>query len=308
MRICSLLPSITEILFALDLGDSVVAVTHECDWPPEARTRTPVTRSRIQTEGRSSAEIDRQVRERSGSLYDLDADALAHLRPDIIFTQSQCPVCAVDETVVRGVATCLPGAPAVFSFQPACLAEVLGMIDEIGRTTRAAAAARRLVERFTGTIEHVRSTLTAEPARPRVVCLEWTDPPFTCGHWTPELVEIAGGTELLGVTGHDSRRATWAELLAADPDVLLIAPCGFTLERALEEIPPLQRYPEWHKLRAVRGGSVFVTDGSAYFNRPGPRLIETLGILSEVIHPQRFAGLAPPHSFQQLAPDARMSG
>lgn len=237
MRICSLLPSITETLFELGLGGSVVAVTHECDWPPEARTKTAVTRSRIQVEGRSSAD----------------------------------------------------------------------MIDEIGRLT-GTPAAEQLRLRFTRAIDRVAQPLGAELRRPRFVCLEWADPPFTCGHWTPELVRLAGGLELLGCEGQPSRRTTWEELAAADPDVLLIAPCGFTLDRTLEELPALERQPVWPHLRAVRGGRVFAADGSAYFNRPGPRLIESLHILAEVLHPDRFAGLAPANSFQRISTAGRMYG
>ena len=308
MRICSLLPSITETLFELGLGDSVVAVTHECDWPPQARAKPAVTRSRVQVEGRSSADIDQQVRDHSGALYDLDTDALARLRPDLILTQSLCAVCAVDETSVRAAAASLPGAVTVASFSPTCLADVLAIIEQMGRLTHATAAADELRQRFNSGIDRVRTPLGAEAARPRFVFLEWTDPPFTCGHWTPELVQIAGGMELLGRQGQPSRRTSWEDLAAADPDVLLIAPCGFTLARTLEELPALERQPVWHTLRPVREGRVFSADGSAYFNRPGPRLIESLHILAEVLHPERFAGLAPQNSFQRILPAGRMNG
>jgi iron complex transport system substrate-binding protein len=308
MRICSLLPSITETLFELGLGESVVAVTHECDWPPEARTKPAVTRSRIQLEGHSSADVDQQVRDHSGALYDLDTDALARLRPDLILTQSLCAVCAVDETAVRDAAASLPGAPTVASFAPTCLAGVMAMIDEIGRLTGTPAAAKQLRIRFTGGIDRVNVSRGAQVHSPRVVCLEWTDPPFTCGHWTPELVQIAGGIELLGREGQPSRRASWEEVAAADSDVLLIAPCGFSLLRTLKDLPTLDRKPAWPKLRAVREGRVFAADGSAYFNRPGPRLIESLHILAEVLHPDRFPGLAPANSFQRILPAGRMNG
>ena len=298
MRICSLLPSIKETLFALGMGDSVVAVTHECDWPPEARTKTPVTCSRIRGEDCSSAEIDQQVREHDGSLYNLDTEMLARLAPDLILTQSLCPVCAVSEATVRATAKELANSPVVFSFQPTCLADVRAMIAQIGSLTGSTAAARRLCGRFEHEIEQIRSAVR-NASHPPVVCLEWTNPPFACGHWTPELVEIAGGHEVLGSSGQPSRRATWQELLDADPQILLIAPCGFSLDRTLKEMPWLESQPGWGSIRAVVQGSVFATDGSAYFNRPGPRLIESLQILAEVIHPKRFGGLAPHGSFQQ---------
>jgi iron complex transport system substrate-binding protein len=300
MRICSLLPSITEVLFELGLGDHVVGVTHECDWPPAALVKPKLTRSRIHGEACSSAEIDRQVHEQAASLYDLDAETLAQLRPDLIFTQSLCPVCAVDETAVRNVAASLPVRPKVFSYHPRRLVEVLAMVAEIGEITETVAAAQRLTGRFHAEIARVQDGLTGLSDRPRVVCLEWTDPPFACGHWTPELVELAGGRELLGQAGQPSRRAEWDELIAADPSVLLIAPCGFTLDRAIDEVHGLERQTGWADLRAVRTGRVYCTDGSAYFNRPGPRLVESLLILAEVIHPSRFNGLAPPGSFQRV--------
>lgn len=301
MRICSLLPSITEVLFELGLGESVVAVTHECDWPAAARTKRAVTASRIRGEGQSSAEIDRLVREADGSLYDLDRAALAELRPDVILTQSLCPVCAVSEATVREVASGLPGGPDVFSFHPLSLADVRRMIREIGVITSAADRAERLIARVDSAIETVQRGLAGVTARPRVVLLEWTDPPFACGHWNPELVELAGGTELLGRVGEPSRRIRWEELIAADPDTIVVAPCGFELPRVMQEVASLADRAEWNNLRAVEAGRVFATDGSAYFNRPGARLIESLFVLAEVLQPERFRGLAPRDSFQQVA-------
>ena len=301
MRICSLLPSITELLFELGLGDHIVGVTHECDWPLAALAKPKLTRSRIRGEGCSSAEIDRQVREQAGSLYELEAETLARLRPDLIFTQSLCPVCAVDENTVRRIAAALPWRPKVLSYHPTCLREVLAMFDEIGRITEATSAAERATARFRCEIARLQAELSEVSDRPRVVCLEWTDPPFACGHWTPELVELAGGRELLGKAGRPSRRAGWDELTATDPSVLLIAPCGFTLDRTLEEVPALNRQTGWADLLAVRTGRLYCTDGSAYFNRPGPRLVESLQIIAEVIHPSRFAGIAPRGSFKQVS-------
>jgi iron complex transport system substrate-binding protein len=300
MRICSLLPSITEILFELGLGESVVGVTHECDWPLEAQTKTPLTSSRIHTQECTSAEIDAQVRSEPGSLYDLDTRSLARLAPDLILTQSLCPVCAVDEQMVREAAARLAPAPLVRAYHPTCLTDVVAMIREIGALTGANQAAEALVARFDREVEHIRRGGAGAGVAPRVVCLEWTDPLFACGHWTPELVAIAAGDERLGRAGEMSRRVSWRDLCAADPEVLLLAPCGLSLERTLEEIPEMKRQMGWIALTATQNGRVYCSDGSAYFNRPGPRLIETLQILAEVIHPATFAGLAPPHSFQQV--------
>jgi iron complex transport system substrate-binding protein len=307
MRICSLLPSITEVLFELGLGDEVVAVTHECDWPAAARAKPAVTRSRIRTYEQSSAAIDQQVRQHDGSLYELEGDTLAKLRPDLILTQSLCPVCAVDESLVRDTAKALPGQPAVFSYHPTCLADVRRMIHEIGELTGRATAAAQLDSRFDRAVANVRSVRDGAAPQQTIV-LEWTNPPFACGHWTPELVELAGGRELLGRCGEPSRRVEWDDVRAADPDVLLIAPCGFDLPRTLQEIPWLHSQPGWSDLKAVRGGRVYAVDGSAYFNRPGPRLVDTLFILAEALHPERHRGAAPADSFQQLAGPRRIKG
>ncbi len=306
MRICSLLPSITEILFEIGLGEHVVGVTHECDWPPPARSRPHLTHSRIRGEGCNSAEIDRQVREQTGSLYELDAERLAELRPDIIFTQSLCPVCAMDEIVVRRVAATLSGIPTVYSFCPTCLREVIETIDVIGSVTGAVTSSQALSARFRAALESAKSPVAGSEAID-VVCLEWTDPLFTCGHWTPELIAAAGGRELLGRAGEPSRVAKWEELRAANPAVLVLAPCGLTLDRAFAELAGLETRPGWHELRAVRNGRVFVCDGSAYFNRPGPRLIDTLHILGKILHPDRFGGTAPSGGFQQVEPGRRIS-
>ncbi len=301
MRICSLLPSITEILFELGLGDDVVGVTHECDWPVQAKSRVKLTRNRIWEANLSSSEIDEQVRRQVGSLYELDAVALANLRPDLILTQSLCPVCAVDESEVRSVAATLPGSPAVVSFRPTCLNEILDSIEQIGRLTGAGAASHKLQTRFYSVIGQVQTALHELANRPRVAVLEWTNPPFACGHWTPELVSLAGGNEMLGRTGQPSRRVAWQDLWLADPEVLLIAPCGFTMDRAMQDIPVLEQQTGWKNLAATRSNRVFVTDGSAYFNRPGPRIMDSLQILASVIHPEMFEGLSLSHCVQRFS-------
>lgn len=300
MRICSLLPSITEILFELKLGDRIVGVTHECDWPPEAQAKPSLTRSRIHGERLTSAEIDSQVRIDPSSLYDLDIERLRELRPELILTQSLCPVCAVDETMVRTVAAHLSPVPEVRSFHPQCLADVLRVIRDIGEVTGARAEAETLVTRFDRAVSDVRGAVGRVAKRPRTVVLEWADPLFASGHWTPELVEIAGGREVLGQAGMMSRTVSWEQFAEADPEVVLVVPCGFNLDRARQEMPVLECQEAWDGIAAVRDDRVFVGDGSAYFNRPGPRLIESLEILAEILHPAEFSGLAPPQSFQQV--------
>lgn len=207
---------------------------------------------------------------------------------------------------MRKISATLPGSPKVFSYHPTCLREVLATVAEIGQITGTADAAQRVTGRFRREIARIQARLSGVSDRPRVVCLEWPDPPFACGHWTPELIELAGGIEMLGQAGRPSRRVSWDEFIAADPAVLVIAPCGFTLDRTRKDLPALERQPGWADLQAVRTGRVYCTDGSAYFNRPGPRLVESLQILAEVIHPDCFAGFAPRGSFKHVCPFERI--
>lgn len=292
MRICSLLPSLTEVLFAVGAGPDVVAVTHECDWPPEAARLPSVTKSRIEGRGLTSTEIDQAVSANAGSLYDLDVDRLRQLKPDLIVTQQLCEVCAVSEPLVREAAATLPGPPAVESFEPTTLDEVLDSYLRIGDLAGCRPQADRLHAHFREEIARLQRATSADD-RPKALVLEWIDPPFSSGHWTPQLVEIAGGRECLGRSGQPSRRITWEEIRAADPDTIVVAPCGYTQNQALAETGPLANNSLGSSLSAVRNRRVFVADGSAYFNRPGPRLLDTLYLLVEALHPERAAGLVP---------------
>ena len=273
MRIASLLPSATEIVCALGLGERLVAVSHECDWPAAAVAGVPRVTSSLIPADASSAEIDALVRERVAGrrpLYRLDGDALAAAGPDLIVTQALCDVCAVDEAEVARVAASLPNRPAVVTLEPTTLG---GVFDAIAAVAAAAGVDGSTV------VDGLRRRVAAVavPARqPTVVFLEWLDPPFCGGHWNPELVALAGGRELLGRAGEPSRRVTWADVAAADPDVIAVAPCGFELDRSRAEVDGMAGRTEWSSLRAVRAGRVLTFDGSAYFNRPGPRLIDSL--------------------------------
>lgn len=318
MRIASLLPSATEIVCALGLSEQLVAVTHECDWPPLVRDKPHVTRSRLAGDA-SSAEIDRLVGEQRGggqAIYCLDDEALAALEPDLIITQTLCDVCAVDDAEVRQFVERMRSrsagrTPRVLYLEPTTLEEVLDSILQVARAAGVPDAGRRLLLSLRQRIERVRAAaaevaggpergshgtgervrIDAPPAgagggagnRPQVVVLEWLDPPFSCGHWTPELVEIAGAHEPLARAGERSRRLTFDEIAAADPDVLLIACCGFTVERALRDVPGFLSAPQVAGLRCVRQRQVYVTDGSAYFSRPGPRLVDSLEILAHTL-------------------------
>ena len=250
MRIVSLLPSLTELVSALGKGGLLVGVSHECDHPPEMDKLPKLTSSRIKTSA-SSAEIDRMVVEQAGQLYDLDADLLAELRPDLILTQSQCDVCAVNEVRVRDVAERLPGSPPVESVNPTTLAGVFAMFRRIGDLLDARAAAEMIVARFDARAAEIAKRC-AGLAETRVVLLEWFDPPFNSGHWNPDLIKLAGGREMLGRAGVPSRQATWAEVAATEAEVVLLSPCGFTLDRSATELEELFARPEFQSLPAVR--------------------------------------------------------
>jgi iron complex transport system substrate-binding protein len=295
MRIVSLLPSATEIVFALGLGESLVGVTHECDYPPEACARPAVTASALDQQA-DSAGIDRLV---AGNIHDhrgiytLDERLLRDLRPDLILTQELCDVCAVSYRQVERAARILPGAVPIVSLEPRTLGDILATIALVGGLTGREAAAEALVAALQARIDAVARRADQASSRPRVYCMEWIEPPFRAGHWIPELARLAGGVEVLGSEGAPSTRATWQEVKAAAPEVLVAMPCGFNLERAARELEAVHGRPEWRGLPAVARGAVWVTDGSAYFSRPGPRMVDALEILAHALHPDLFPAPAP---------------
>jgi iron complex transport system substrate-binding protein len=291
MKICSFLPSATEIAFALGLGDSVVGVSHECDFPPEARTRRVVVKSAVDQDRCTSGEIDRVVTEhlRSGrSVYTIDLAQLRAADPDIILTQELCEVCAVDYREVEDAARLLGGKPRIISLAPGTLSGVIRDIETVGAATGRSAEARAFALRLRERIERVRALAAASDLRPRTACVEWLDPLYCAGHWVPEMVEITGGENGLGEESLPSRRFNWGELVDFGPEVLVLMPCGFDVKRTLEEIHLLERLPGWKHLPAVANGRAFVVDGHAYFNRSGPRLVDGLEILAQMIHPEIF--------------------
>ncbi|HEX5387687.1 MAG TPA: cobalamin-binding protein [Gemmatimonadales bacterium] len=299
MRIVSLLPSATEMICALGLEDQLVGVTHECDFPASVRRLPKVTRTLIPTDA-TSGEIDRLVRERLSAdraLYSLDLAVLERLRPDLIVTQALCDVCAVAEDEVRAAACALPGAPRVINLEPESLGQVFDAIREVARAAGIERGAGEVVAGLTARVEAVAARSAALVERPRVALLEWLDPPFSCGHWSPELVRLAGGVEGLGREGEPSRTLRWDEVTAWAPEVVFIACCGFSVERTLEDVPALWSAPGWPELPAARSGRVYVTNGSDYFSRPGPRLVDGLEILAHALHPEVHplpAGLPAP--------------
>jgi len=283
MRIVSLVPHATELLFALGLGDQVVGVTHECDYPDEAQDRPQVTRDVLEP-GLSPGAIDAAVRARTAageSIYELDEDIVRELEPDLIVTQALCHVCAVSVDEVRALAQALPGPPRVISLDPTTYGETVGDVRTIAQATDAKDAALDLIARTARRADVVRLAVRGAP-RPRVAALEWLDPVFVAGHWTPQLIEMAGGEDVLGFAGESSREATWEEVAAAQPEVVIVMPCGYDAARALVEADDFAE-----QLRALGADQVVAVNASAYFSRPGPRLIDGLELLAHILHPDR---------------------
>lgn len=286
MRIVSLLPSATETLFAIGAGRELVGVTHECDFPPEAVALPKLTASALPF-GESAAAIDRHVKRalhQGSSLYTLDAELLERLNPDLIVTQELCEVCAVSYGIVERAARRLASDPRVVSLEPSSLDDVYANILTLGELTHHQDKAREVVVALRKRSAAVREWTSTLP-RPRTLVLEWTDPPMGAGHWTPGLVEISGGDPVLASPGMNSKALTWDEIADADPDVIIVAPCGYGLSKTREAIAQLRERPEWNALRAVREGRVFPVDGNAYVNRPGPRLVDTVEIFASILHP-----------------------
>jgi iron complex transport system substrate-binding protein len=285
MKICSLLPSATEILFALGLGDQVCGVSHECDFPPEARSKPVLIKSRI-SHTESAAAIDRQVREfleRGESLYSVDFELLRSIEPDIIVTQDLCHVCAATPDDLGAALAHLKRQPRIVTLNPHSLADVCADIRTVGDATGRTEQANTLVAEFETEIARVESSV-AGLDRPRVLCLEWLDPPYVAGHWAPEMVARAGGIDVLGQAGKPSFRVDWEAAFEARPDVIVIMPCGYSLADADAEFRKLPLPQRWRDLPAARDGRVFVVEASGYFSRPGPRLVVGLRTLAEVIH------------------------
>ena len=286
MRVVSLLPSATEILFAISAGDEVVGVTHECDFPPEARSRPKLTSSALPFV-RHAADTDRHVRRRlheGSSLYHLDADLLARLRPDLIVTQELCEVCAVSYGTVDRAARRLRTDPRIVSLEPSSLEDVFATIAVLGEAVRHEHAATRLTAKLRARAANLSRRTRRDGAKAlRVLVLEWTDPPMSAGHWTPELVELAGAIPVLAHPGADSQRLEWEAILAADPDAIVVAACGFDENAARAAVSDLDAIPPWRALRAYRQGAVHVMDGNAYVSRPGPRLIESAAIMARLL-------------------------
>lgn len=301
MRIASLLPSATEMVCALGLTDELVGVSHDCDYPPEIRGK-PVLSEAIVTSDLPSGLIDARIRDhihKGKSVYHLDEQQLALLRPDLILTQELCTVCAPSYTLVKQAAKVLKAETKIVSLEPRGLLDILDNILLVGELTSTQRHAKALVDGLRARIERVQTRAAGLPA-PRVVCIEWMDPIFVGGHWVPEMVQMAGGWDVLGKPREPSFVVAWDEVVAAEPDVLILMPCGFDVPRTRQEVHLLTERPGWRDLPAVRRGRVYLTDATAYFNRPGPRIVTGLEILATILHPDIFSYDLPPKAFAQL--------
>ena len=305
MRIVSLLPSATEIVFALGLGDSLVGVSHMCDYPAEARGLPVVSRSIRSKSHLSSAEIDaiiQQARAAGNPLYIIDGDLLRRLRPDIILTQELCEVCAVGAgSVFETAAKVLDYAPEILSIRPAGLNDIFNNIQRIGAAAGALDQADALLRQLRSRTEYVAER-SADGNRPKVFCIDWLEPLRNTGQWTPELVELAGGEEGLAEKWGKSREVGWDEVLEYQPDYVMVMPCAFNMDRTIAETTRLSNLPAWNALDAVKDGRVFLFDGQIP-SRHGPRVIDVLEGLAEAMHPQVFDGLTRPGIFRPASAD-----
>lgn len=289
MRIVSLLPSLTEIVWALGLADQLVAVTHECDYPPAVRSKPRVTRSLLPP-GLSQAEIDAAVRERVAAglpLYELDTALLRALEPDLILTQALCPVCAVSVDDVCRLAATLPRPPRVVSVEPTTLREIFDSILTVGEATNRPHTAHAVVSALERRLAWIAERVGEPATRPRVVCLEWLDPPIVAGHWVPEMVAHAGGVDVLGIPGRPSFTVTWERVAEVAPDILVAMPCGYDLEETRRLSSELLAHPALRLTPAVIRDAVWAVDATNFFSRPGPRVIHGVEILAALFHPER---------------------
>ena len=290
-RIVSLLPSATEIVCALGFGEQLVGRSHECDFPAGVSSLPILTESKLDCEG-LSYEVDARVRaivQEGLSVYRVLGERLQSLAPDVIVTQAHCEVCAVNvKQVEEAVCELLDSRPVVVALEPKGLPEVWDGMMDVARAAGAPERGTALVAELKARMAAVAEVAQAQTARPSLAYIEWVDPLMAGGNWMPELIEMAGGENLFGVAGEHSPWITWDELAEADPDVILVEPCGFDIERTREDVATVVDKPEWRSLRAVREGAVYLADGHQYFNRPGPRLVESLEIIAEILHPRTF--------------------
>ena len=299
VRICSLVPGATEVLFAVGLGDQVVGVTHECDWPPEAAERPKVTASLLQGGDLSSVEIDQAVAEAASDgkpLYAVDADVWREIEADIVVAQELCDVCAVSRSEIDEVAAATKLDVGVLDYSPSTLEDVFESIVALGSWLGADGAAAELVAGMRARVERVKAALAGIDSTPRVFVSEWIEPPYAAGHWVPDMVSLAGGMEVAGMSGAPSHRMRWPDVAELEPDVVVLAPCGFDLDRTLDEIVTLDVSAHLLGTPARRESRVFAVDANGYFSRPGPRLVDGVELLAYLLHSDRYSDPGIPWS------------
>ena len=302
-RIVSFLPAATEMAYALGLGDSIVGVSHECDFPAAARTKPVVVKPALPLEKMSLREIDVAVASRIGSgqsLYEVDENLLRELKPDLILTQNLCQVCGPSGNEITVALKLLRPQPEVVWMTPHSLSDIFQNIRDLGTATGRSAYAQQLLEKLSDRLQRISALARNTLRRPRIFCLEWIDPYYCCGHWVPEMIELAGGIDAMGRKGTDSVRISWADIAAWAPEILIISPCGFGIRSASQQARQLVQQPGWSGLPAVRNGNVYAVDANAYFARPGPRVVDGVELLAHLIHPDACAWSGPADVFQKI--------
>jgi iron complex transport system substrate-binding protein len=303
MRIVSFLPSATEMVCALGLGDQLVGVTHECDYPPEVQTKPIVVSAVLPIETMTQSEIDAAVsrRLRDGqSLYQVDENLLRDLQPDIIITQNLCQVCAPSGNELSQAVKVLAKKPEIVWMTPKSIAGIEENIRALGEASGRQDRAEELIAGGRARLEAVKAKVRDLSVRPRVFCMEWLDPIYCSGHWVPELVKIAGGIDALGREGSDSVRIPWDDVVKWDPEVLVVIPCGFHIEKVIQQTPKLCDYEGWSNLAAVRNNRVYAVDANSYFARPGPRVVDGAELLAHLLHPGVFPWNGPATAYQRV--------
>jgi len=304
LRIVSFLPAATEMIFALGLGENLVGVSHECDFPPQAKEKPTVVKPALPLDKMSLREIDESVsaRLRNGkSLYQVDENLLRELAPDLIVTQALCQVCAPSGNEVTQVLKSLPKKPKILWLTPHSISQIFDNILQLGKTTERIAEAEALIANGRARLEKISERTRELKNRPRIFGCEWVDPIYCCGHWVPEMIELAGGIDSIARKGRDSTRTAWDEVLQWAPEIFVVSPCGFNLEKAIEQTPQLFSKPGWRDLPAVKNDRVYAVDANSYFARPGPRVVEGAELLAHLFHPEIFEWRGPSGAFQRVA-------
>jgi iron complex transport system substrate-binding protein len=288
MRICSLLPSATEVIASLGLGDELVGISHECDYPPSIKHVPIMVEPVIPPHGLASAEIDSRVRQLVASgqrLYRLNDHLLRQAQPDLILSQDLCHVCAITPDQLQDAISAMPRQPSILTLNPSSVLDVINDVVRIGDAAGRSAEGHRLAAHLRDRLDAVRTRVQTVSHRPRVVCIEWLSPLYIAGHWVPEMVQLAGGLDVLAQPGSPSRVVTWGEIVAAAPDVLLVMPCGFSVEKTQTELRQLMQHPDQWRLSPALAEHTYLVDASSYFSRPGPRLIDGIELLVTILHP-----------------------